>query len=88
MKLLSNVYVSEVEGEYVAVAAGKAAKNFGGMIQMNGTSAFVVGLLQKRTTEGKLVAALMKEYDVTEEVATRNVSGILAKLREVGWLEE
>lgn len=88
MKLLPNVFVSEVEGKYVAVATGKAAKSFSGMVEMNGTAAYVVKQLQKRTNEEKLVKAVVEEYDVDEETARRNVAGILEKLRETGWLEE
>ena len=88
MKLLSSVFVTEVDGEFVAVAAGEAAKKFSGMIQMNGTAAFVVGRLQNNTTVDGLVADLVAEYDVTEEVARRNVEGILSNLRKAGWLEE
>lgn len=88
MKLMPNVFISEVEGEYVAVATGKAAKAFSGMVQMNGTAAYVVELLQKRTNEDRLKIALMERYGIDEETAQRNVAGILAKLREAGWLEE
>lgn len=88
MKLLPNVYVSEVEGNFVAVATGKAAQKFGGMVQMNGTAAYVVGLLQKRTNEERLIKSLMEEYAVDEPTARRNVEGILTQLRTAGWLEE
>lgn len=88
MKLLSSVFVTEVDGGFVAVATGKAAKKFGGMIHMNGTAAFVVNQLQNNTTEDQLVLMLMREYDVGEEDARRNIAGILATLRKTGWLEE
>lgn len=88
MKLLSNVFVSEVDGEYVAVATGKAGKNFSGMVQMNATSAFIVNALRKKTNEKKLAASLMEEYDVTEEEATKNIEKVLGQLRKAGWLDE
>jgi hypothetical protein len=88
MRLLPNVYVTEVEDEYVAVATGKAGKKFKGMLRMNGTAAFIVKLLKKRTTEEKILAAMMDEYDVTEEDAKRNIADILGKLRSAGLLEE
>lgn len=88
MKLLPNVFISEVEGNFVAVATGKAAQSFSGMVQMNGTAAYVVGLLQRRTTEARLKKSFIERYKVDEETAERNVSGILDKLREAGWLEE
>ena len=88
MKLLPNVFVSEVDGEYVAVATGKVGKNFSGMVQMNATSAFIVNTLRKKTNEKKLAASLMEEYDVTEEEAIKNIEKVLGQLRKAGWLDE
>ena len=88
MKLKSTVYVTRVESDYMAVASGKAAKTFSGMVQMNETAAYVVELLRKRTNEDHLKKSLMEHYGIDEETARRNVSGILEKLRETGWLEE
>ena len=88
MKLLPNVFVSEVDGEYVAVATGNALKNFIGLVQMYETSAFIVNTLRKKTNEKKLAASLMEEYDVTEEEAIKNIEKVLGQLRKAGWLDE
>lgn len=87
MKLKSSVYVTKVESDYVAVATGKAAQSFSGMIQMNETAAYVVELLQKRTNEEKMIKSLREEYGIDEATARRNVEGVLGKLREADWLE-
>lgn len=88
MKLLSGVLISEVDGEYVAVTLNEAGKKFNGMIRMNGTAAFLARQLQAETTEEELVAALLREYEVSEEDARRNVSAVLDKLRGTGLLTE
>jgi hypothetical protein len=88
MKLLPNVYVTEVEDEYVAVATGKAAAKFKGMIRLNGTAAFIVERLKKNTTEEKLLSAVMAEYDVSEEKAKQNITNVIERLRSAGLLEE
>lgn len=88
MKLRSSVYITEVEGEYVAVATGKAAQSFSGMVRMNQTAAFVVELLQKRTNKERLIKAFQERFGVDDPTARRNVTGILGKLRETNWLEE
>lgn len=88
MRLLPNVFISEVEGNFVAVATGKAAQSFSGMVQMNRTAAYIVGLLHKRTTEERMIESLMAEYAIDEPTARRNVEGVLSQLRTAGWLEE
>ncbi len=88
MKLLSGVLISEVENEYVAVTLGEAGKKFNGMIRMNGTAAFLLKKLQNEISEEGLVAALLAEYDVSEEDAKANVASVLQKLRQAGLIEE
>ena len=56
MKLKSGVIINEINGEYVAVAAGEAGKAFNGMIKMNGTAAFIAKTLQNETDEDGIVS--------------------------------
>lgn len=87
MKLLTDVIISEVNGEYVAVATGKTGKKFNGMVRMNGTAAFIAKKLKSETSEDGIVAALLEEYDVTEEIARKNVKEVIDKFKEIGILE-
>ena len=87
MKLKSGIIVNEINGDYVAVAAGEAGKAFNGMIKMNGTAAFIVKALQTETNEDGIVAAILAEYEVDEETARQNVRAVIEKFRSAGLID-
>ena len=87
MKLKSGIIINEINGDYVAVAAGEAGKAFNGMIKMNGTAAFIAKTLQNETDEDGVVAALLAEYEVDEETARQNVRAVIEKFRSAGLID-
>ena len=87
MKLKSGIIINEINGDYVAVAAGEAGKAFNGMIKMNGTAAFIAKTLQSEITEDGIVAALLAEYEVDAETAKRSAEAFVNKLSANGFLE-
>ena len=88
MKLKSGIIINEINGEYVAVAAGEAGKVFNGMIKMNGTAAFIAKVLQAETNEEGIVDAVCAEYDVDAETARVNVCAVVEKLASAGLIEK
>ncbi len=88
MKLKIGVIINEINGEYVAVAAGEAGKAFNGMIKMNGTAAFIAKTLQTETDEDGIVNAICAEYDVDAETARANVRAVVEKLASAGLIEK
>ena len=46
MKLKEGIVTNSIDGESFAIATGKAARNFNGLIKNNPTSAFVFELLK------------------------------------------
>ena len=87
MKLKSGIIINEINGDYVAVAAGEAGKAFNGMIKMNGTAAFIAKTLQTEIDEDGVVAALCGEYDVDEETARQNVRAVIEKFKSAGLID-
>ena len=87
MKLKNGVIINEINGEYVAVAAGEAGKAFNGMIKMNETAAFIAEVLKKEIDEDGVVAAICAEYEVDSEIARENVRAVVAKLESAGHIE-
>jgi hypothetical protein len=49
---------------------------------LNGAAPRIWELLEKPTTEDRLVEALLDEYEVTREVCATEVAAFLARLRE------
>ncbi len=57
-------------------------------MKLNDTGALLFHRLEGGATEDELVSALLDEYDVSRELAQRDVTLFLDSLRKVGALEE
>jgi len=84
MKIKDGFILREVAGNYIVVAVGEAVKNFNGVINLNETGAFLWKILEKGGDEESLLAALLNEYDVEEELARTDVKAFVSKLTEAG----
>lgn len=85
MKLKDGFILRTVAGETVVLPAA-GVTDFDMMITLNETGKFLWERLEVGTEETDLVKALLAEYDVTEEVATKSVSAFVARLKELDFL--
>lgn len=85
MKIKEGFILRKVSDAYVVVATGKAAESFNGMITLNSSGAFLWEKLACDCgTKEALVSALLAEYEVGEEQASKDVDIFVAKLEEAG----
>lgn len=82
MKIKDGFILREVAGSYLVVAVGNAVKEFGGIVNLNETGAFLWKLLEKSSTEPEMVDALLNEYEVDRETAEKDVKAFVEKLTE------
>lgn len=82
MKIREGFIIREVAGSFVVVAVGSAAKEFGGIINLNETGAFLWKALEKGATAEELVSKLLEEYEVDEATARADVDAFVKKLQE------
>ena len=82
MKIKDRFILREVAGSYLVVAVGNAVKEFGGIVNLNETGAFLWRLLEKSSTESEMVDALLNEYEVDRETAEKDVKAFVEKLTE------
>ncbi len=83
MKLKSGFVLRQIGGSYVVVAVGLQTLDFKGMIRLNDTGAFLwKKLTEKDCTAEALVAALTAEYEVSEEIAAKDVAAFLQSLKD------
>ena len=88
MKIKSGFVLEKVGGAYLAVAVGSRTKDFNGLVRMNGTGAFLWGLLAERDmTKEELLSKVLSEYEVGEAQAMADIEAFENKLRENGILE-
>ena len=89
MKIKSGFVLEQVGGGYLAVAVGARAKDFSGLVRMNGTGAFLWNLLvNEDLTADELVSRVLSEYEgVSEEQVRGDVASFEEKLRANGIIE-
>ncbi len=85
MKLKDGFILREVAGETVVIPSGRTL-DLNMMISLNGTGKVLWQKLEEGAEEAELVAALLAEYEVSEEQATRSVKNFVEKLNEHGFL--
>ena len=89
MKIKNGFVLRQVCGENVIVGEGLEAINFGKLLSLNETAAW---LWQQAAEMGdftidSLVAKLLEEYDVTVDVARNDVSNIINEWLKVEVVE-
>ena len=84
MKKKDGFVLREVCGEKVIIGEGIDAVDFGKLISMNETAAW----LWEQADSEKLTKALVGEYDVEEAVAAHDVRAILEEWRRIGIVED
>lgn len=87
MKIKSNYVLRTVAGENLVVPLGDSGVNFNAVITLNDSGKFLWELLQNDTDEATLTEELLKEYDVSREIAERDVAVFVKSLKENGILE-
>ena len=88
MKIKDDIVLAEVAGEYIAVPTGKRAGQERVIMRLNGTARFIwQGVASGKTAE-EIAEQLAAEYDVDRETALEKTRAFLARLTEVGVLEE
>lgn len=88
MRIKDGFELREVCGEKVILACGMNNIDFSKIISLNETAAYLWTVaVGDDFTEDMLVRALLDEYEVTEDVARRDVTNIVSKWKEIGLLE-
>lgn len=89
MKIKKGFVLRQVCGENVIVGEGLGAVNFGKLLALNETAAWLWGQAQDLSdfTIDQLVEKLCDEYEVTTEEAKADVTAIVNEWQQVGVIE-
>ncbi len=87
MKVKKDFVLKEIADSFLVVPLGSQVVDFGCIIKLSGTGAFLWNQLEEDKTESELVSALLSLYDVDESKASADVSNFVRKLKEAGLLE-
>ena len=83
MKIKLDFVKREIVGEYFLVPVGEAAKKYSGLIAMNEIAAFIWDILPTAEDDQEVITSVLENYEVEREVAEKDVSEFLGKLRDM-----
>ena len=86
MKLKDDFILHSVDNETLLVPTADA--DFRGVVQGNKTVGAILNCLLTHTTEDKILDSLKEKYEGDENEMREDIRGLIAKLREIGALEE
>lgn len=87
MKIKEGFMLRSVADNYVVVPVGKASLEFKGLINLNHVGAFIWKCLETETTLEEIINKVAKEYEIENEIATRDVTLFINKLQEAKLLD-
>ncbi len=87
MKIKSGYIMREVSDNYVVVPTGQATVDFNGMITLNETGAFLWEQLAEEKNLEELVENFIKEYDVDEATAKKDIMEFVEKLKDADLID-
>ncbi|MBO4692175.1 MAG: PqqD family protein [Bacteroidales bacterium] len=89
MKIKTGFKLRTIVGEHIITGEGVERVNFNKIITLNETAVYLwENLVGKEFTEDDVVKLLTDEYEVTEEVARKDVKTLLSKWEEAGLLDK
>ena len=86
MKLNKNFFAHTIDGMTVVVPV--AGSDFHGLIQGNKTLAAIAECLKSETTEEQITDTLCARFDGDREIIAADVAEAIARLREIGAIDE
>lgn len=87
MRVKKDYILREVAGINVVLPVGKATISFNGMLTLNGSGVMLWKLLEKGASIEAMVEAMCKTYDVSAEVARKDVAEFIETLQKADCLE-
>ncbi|MBO4939118.1 MAG: PqqD family protein [Oscillospiraceae bacterium] len=83
MTIKKELIKREIAGDTILVPVGKTVYDSNGLFVMNELAAFIWDMLPRVENEQQICEAVVKEYDVSEEEASRDIAEFLGKLRKL-----
>lgn len=73
----------DIAGDTILVPVGKTVYDANGLFVLNELGAFIWDLLPRVSSEEEICKAILEEYEVSPEVAAKDIAEFLEKLRKM-----
>ena len=84
MKIKKELVKRDIAGDTILVPVGKTVYDSNGLFILNELGGFLWDRLEAAETEQELLQMILDEYEVTEDVAAKDLHTFLENLRELG----
>lgn len=89
MRIKNGFVLRKIGDKEVVIGEGIEQINFNKLIALNETAAFLwKELAEKDFTEKEAADLLIEEYDVTEDVAVKDVGALIARWKTIGLIDD
>lgn len=89
MRIKNGFVLRKIGDKEVVIGEGIEQINFNKLIALNETAAFLwKELAEKDFTEKEAADLLIEEYDVTEDVAAKDVGTLIARWKTIGLIDD
>lgn len=88
MKVSNQFILRTIADEHLLIPVGEAAISVKGLIALSESGKLLYEKLKDGCSRADLIAALMSEYEVTEEVACQDTDAFLSQMHELKMLVE
>ena len=88
MKASNQFILRTIADEHLLIPVGEAALSVKGLIALSESGVILYNKLKNGCTRADLVAALMAEYEVSEEIASQDTDAFLNQMRQLNMLVE
>lgn len=88
MKLKSGFTIREIAGDYIVVPTGDNYLDFGAVVSLNESGAFLWNQLQEPKSADELAAALAAEYGIDASIAVADTADFVNLLKEHGLMSD
>lgn len=79
-------FLAHNDGEDKLLVSTGATK-FSGLVRSNSTAGFIIECLETETTEDEIVAKMQTKWDVSDEIARRDVRKVVEQLKGIGAID-
>lgn len=87
MHLKCAIELIPFDNKIIAVPVDETDSSFHGVIKLNETAAFIVGLLQKEITEEQIVEKVVEKYNSSRDLIAKDVHRCIELFRDRNMLD-
>lgn len=87
-KLKPGFILRKIAGSDIVIPIGENIANFNGLITLNETAAFLLKLLSEGASIADLIDALIKEYNIDRDLASKDTNKFITELKNADMLME